>query len=282
MPAHPARSPCPARPSRPAFTLIELLIVVGIISILLAAAVVVGVRVTSSGKQRVTEGIIKALDTSLSSYVSSQERIPPPYVVDPDPANPTNPGQTKYIQPVADARNGQPGPDGTNQMINSVGLYLTQLYETEGGSSMLSGIDPKYLRKHHPDFVSGARNWALQPELLTVFDGWGQPIRYVHPAFKGIFPQGSNPLLYLPVSQLAGDAPPGTQYGITSIRRTGKVPVGSPSPDADAGFPATNRPYFYSIGPDGKAGYEHDSNYVAVNDFNADNVWAGTAPRYEK
>jgi prepilin-type N-terminal cleavage/methylation domain-containing protein len=267
------RPATPRSPSRPAFTLIELLIVIGIITILISVAVVVGQKVTSSGKQRVTEGLIKTLDMSLSEYIHARGQIPPAYV--PDPRDPA------YAVPVADVHitNLVP-PDPTDLppfVNNTVGLYLIQCRAVPEADAVLRQIEPRYVRMYDPDKQTGATSVAQnkRPALLTVFDGWGRPIRYVHPAFTGIIPDMTDP------AQLA-TTPLQKTSTITQIRRTGKVAQNAAvPPDADAGVPLNNRPYFYSMGADGKAGYEYEPNppYKTVSDFNKDNVFT-VVPKY--
>jgi prepilin-type N-terminal cleavage/methylation domain-containing protein len=265
------RQPATTPPPRPAFTLIELLIVIGIITILISVALVVGQKVTSSGKQRVTEGLIKTLDMSLTEYIHARGQNPPEYVT--DPRDPT------YAIPVADAMIGDPLA-GASTLINSVGLYLLQCRAVPEADGVLKGLEPRYVRTYDPDDPGSATNVAKRPALLTVFDGWGRPIRYVHPAFKGIIPSASSTATSLDPRELAA-IPVNKQLAFNAIRRTGRVAQNSSSvPDADAGVPLNNRPYFYSVGADGKAGYEYDqTSYKTVTDFNKDNVFT-VVPKY--
>lgn len=288
-----------------AFTLIELLIVIGILTILIAAALVVGTKVAGSGKQRVTEGIIKALDMSLSEYVHAAQHIPPPMVTDPGTQAMPNNGATKVMQPVADAVNmtyDNPPPFTlpAPPLINSVGLYMLQAKSVPGADEAIKSINTKFVRMYDPESPAtgvGRTGWDHQPPLLTVFDGWGKPIRYVHPAFKGIIFSGTA-LAPQPkaVDQVIGNAGINAKFGMTQIRRLAYAPAAGSGqtqtafPDADAGLPASNRPYFYSTGADGQAGYLYDSNqgyppYVVPpqGDLNADNIFAGPVPpKYQK
>lgn len=262
------------------FTLLELLIVIGIIAILMATTVIVGVKIVSSGKQRVTEGVLKALDTSLSQYVHAQGRLPPPYVVDPR--------DSKYVQPVADAAIGDAVPPPQDQMhINTVGLYMLQCQADPDAAKTIKELDPKLVRLYDPDSVGTTFGLDKRPALYTVLDGWGQPIRYVHPAFQGVigdFGNAVDPATKAP-------PPPGKLSGVTKIRRTSALDAsGSPPanavPDADGGVPLTNRPYFYSVGPDLLTGYKiqpsttDPSGYDTLQDWNKDNVYAGQNPKY--
>ena len=272
---------------RPAFTLIELLIVVGIIAVLMATTLIVGVKIVGSGKERVTQGILQNLDTALNAYINSNTKNPPPWVTDPRAGvNPPN-ANPRIVQPVADARNFVQSPDNTRKIINSGGLALLQLQSSEG-AGVISQIDAKYVRMYRPDYDTGnpmrdETDATLQPPLTTVFDGWGNPIRYLHPAFKGAI---NNDTM---VATLAGPAPQGAAYGITQLRRTstiGGANSRTDGPDADGGIPLTNRPYFYSMGVDGKVGYQvtgaNPSSYTTQVDWNLDNLYAGGKnPKYQ-
>lgn len=236
-------------PARPGFTLLELLMVIGIISILIIISVAVAHRVTGTGKAEATKQTLRVLDSALNAYIESKGSPPPPWVVDPRPGNPTN---NQYIIPIADAANAS---DPMTRPINTVGLFILQCREVAEANAAIQGLDNKVLREYDPDGENTA--WANQPQLMTAVDGWGNPIRYVHPVFKGIVTDssGSGPATTANVFP----APPGKQYGIQQIERTAS--------NSDAGLNLTSRPYFYSCGPDGNPATTDDNIYIETPRF---------------
>lgn len=243
-------------PSRRAFTVIELLVVIGIIAILISLGFLVASRVSGSGKQRVTEQSLRILDSALASYISSNGgKNPPPTIKDPT-STATNP---RWI-PVIDGRDGD-----TQQFVNSVGLFMEQMKSDPGAYAQFKDLDPKLVKEIDVDDV-GAQT-GPQPRLLTAIDGWGNPIRYVHPRFKGYISEASTTPIFRQTASVLGNPQTGT-YAITRIRRVGDrdrfssggeaptwyQPTTPPIPqclDADEGIPLSDRPYFYSCGADG-------------------------------
>ena len=279
---HRSGRPCAGRS---AFTLIELLIVIGIITILIVLGLSVAGKVSGTGKAHVTRDTLKVLDTALSSLIqSSGGAIPPPWVIDPRAGN----NMSTFVQPIIDGRSGSASP----QIVNSVGLFMLQCKSVPSAAAALKSLDSKYVREYTPD-TDPANDFTKQWAIPTAFDGWGNPIRYVHPFFKGTIPTppqtGFVTVKTAAQSPGPGDlilpgAPARSACGITSVRRNNldTTPGGS-SPDvldADGGLNPTSRPYFYSAGPDGKVGFGKDSNGNVI-DYNADNIYL-TVPRVPK
>ncbi len=250
---------------RSAFTLLELLIVVGIITILIVLGLSVAGKVTVVGKVRATEQTLRVLDQALSEYIAATGGNPPAWLVDP------RPGNTKYVQPVVDAR-----CESTGNMVNSVGYFMFQCQSVPAAKAALQKLDSKYLREYSPDAAGPGMN--LQVSLPTAFDGWGHPIRYVHPVFKGLIPNPATSFAQLKTTPPANGtdllvpAAPGTQFGIDKVRRNNvdsSAGVSPPDADSDGGLNPTTRPYFYSAGPDGDPSTTADNVYL-------------TAPRVQK
>lgn len=270
-----------ARSRSRAFTLLEMLVVIGIIGILISITLVIGSAVTSGARQRITMDTLRVLDTTVESYVKTKGDIPDPWII----FEATIPALTNKIIPIADARNmgdtdSSPRPAG-HQMINSVGLFIAQAERVPEAKTALSNLSPKVIRQ------SSFKISGTDLTLTTVFDGWGRPIRYVHPAFQGVW-TGDRANLSGAPSDSAPTAVDGTQFpGVaaapknfiwvpTMIRRNNKdqrmdknIPYTSAeeSPDSDGGRCTGGRPYFYSAGPDGDPSTVEDNIYSTVPNF---------------
>ena len=252
------------RQRRHAFTLIELLVVIGIISVLMAISLLIGSRVVSGGKARVTTDTIRVLDSAMSDYVNRVGRIPDSTVRIKTNANSSS---TVNLFPVFDAFD-----TNTEVQINTIGLFIEQGQGTSGIASTIATLNPKFVRSFDPDGT------GPQPELTTVFDGWDQPIRYVHPTFDGRWIQGTRtdgtPGSPIDLNDAAA-SPIKAQnlrddLAIRMVRRnflTDKdrenwTGPGDPVGDSDGGTCPSPRPYFYSPGEDGDPSTIDDNVYT--------------------
>lgn len=272
--------PCATR----AFTLVELLIVIGVIGILISIVLTIGARVVQGGKVRLTEQTIRILDMTIEAMISDQGVLPSALVADP---RDVETGDIPRLIPIADARDhgssyqsGQPGqpPLAGHQMINSVGLLLLQAERVPSAATVSQGIDARMIKRWDADYaddIFGAGSGGAQPTLATVFDAWNRPLRYVHPQFDGLIygpdymgGQVSNPAQEVSLNDILGPAPSSNMYGITAIRRnnrsTGTGSSAEDLPDSDGGVCPSNTPYFYSAGPDGDPSTTDDNVYTII------------------
>ena len=228
------------------FTLIELLVVVLIIGVLVAVGLSVGGRVVEGGKVTQTKDLLKTLENVLNSYEQTTDRLPPGSIIDPRQPEGAPTGTVLHM-PLADAWD-----NDNDRIINSVGLFLAEARRAEGVSSLLESIDAKNYRLFQytvgqPTTTPG----ASEPQLMTLLDAWGQPIRFVHPSFHGVRRTAED------VVDILGAAPsPASGYYPAEIRRDPALN------DADGGMTTNGRPYFYSVGPDGLAGKAEDNVYL--------------------
>ena len=248
---------------RAGFTIIELLVVIGIISVLAAIVLVAGGKVLEGGKQTSTRDVIRILDTSLEAYIAGSGGLPAPLV---KVRLTRDENEAPKILPVADARVGDnlpppASPTPSLAMINSAGLYFLQAASVPSAKSHLDAIPPKFLQRRS---VTGSLNAATNL-ISTPIDAWGEPIRFVMPGFDGVI--GGPPMLALGAAVPLDD--PGFPvinanevWGIASIRRNSYVTGASPPyADGDGGKCVGKRPYFYSAGEDRNPGTTTDNVY---------------------
>lgn len=299
------------RKSAGAFTLIELLIVVALIAALISITVVVGTKVISTGKKNATENVIQILDIALQSVSEGSRGIPatvtiPEFEVEPGVSFNTPALQT--VWPMSDLRNFgyvSANDSASPYMINSVGLFMYYVARSgnETAKVALSKLPQKFTGLYDPDsspdgsvsilkVVSRSgdvRYWdGSQFELMTAFDGWGNPIRMVHPALDGIVGRGaiSTAMSLQPIemtepefSGIRANVSGNWQWGSRSVRRdfrarsNGAIGSGNPTADSDAGQCEGATPYFYSSGADELVGVQDDVNH------DSDNVYT-RVPRY--
>lgn len=278
-------------PTRNAFTLLELLIVVAIIAGLAAITTLVGSAVLDSGKKRATLGVLQSLDQALAAYKDKNGDNPPALVEIPyermvDPIGGIGPDESIYY-PAIDGRGRENTSDQLYQ-VNSVALFIESVRSVPETQGIVNSINARFVRNYSPDET-------YFPQLVTVFDAWDNPIRYVHPKFDGIIDQSDRTLgdAGAPVNIVNPNKPffvPGAlplnattvvrmkfvrrnrlvdaDFGDDGLSGGGGLNLGGISdfelvPDSDGGITAGNRPYFYSAGPDGNPATLEDNIYLA-------------------
>ena len=266
-------------PRSRAFTLIELLTVIVIISILLSIVLVIAGGVRSSAQTRLTTDVIRQVDVGVESFIAEAGDLPPPVVLADDPMPGTD---ALAAYPLADAIDAS----GSGFTINSIAYFIVAA-EREGLDSLFNGLPTGRIRLHDPDIDGGGN----QPELRTIFDAWDQPLRFVHPAFDGVVTdemiRGDNanaaslPGTDIEVVDFAqtnmNPGALGTNFALSlgdfpdSVRlpTTGGVdPTRTPIlrirrnavTDSDGGLCVNGRPYIYSAGDDGDPATVEESN----------------------
>jgi prepilin-type N-terminal cleavage/methylation domain-containing protein len=267
------------------FTLIELLIVIAIVSLLAAIGIGVGAGMINSGKKTATVGVIQALDQTLDAYIDVKGDLPPALVAVRHNDLPTglraqvgndNPG----FYPAFD------GTEGNGELlINSVGYYLYAVQDVAGVQEILAGINPKLIKQYTTSGfgqseggISVGSSASEQPLLLTVFDAWGNPIRFVHPKFDGIVEKNrrtqdtdGEPIRIDREQNGFFVNPPsgGREMIIFNVRRN-KMTADERNEDpdlvadSDGGLCPSARPYFYSSGPDGDPSTTDDNIYTTI------------------
>lgn len=244
--------------TRPGFTIVELLVVVAIIAVLTAIVLVAGGRVVTGGKRTATADVIRLLDTSLEAYIAAKDGLPESRMniattnAYTDPLDPTVPDAQKRLVPLADGRTSNNGTNSTQDIINTVGLYMTQAKLVPTAKSHLDAIPGRFIVRRK--ILGGTA--ANQMEIDTVVDAWGNPIRFVHPAWHG--------LVVASASQLqTGVALSGNGWAFATLRRN-NVDVGANVGDSDGGTCPGKRPYFYSMGEDELATTIADNIYTTI------------------
>lgn len=269
-----------------AFTLIEMLVVIIIVGILVTLVVAVGARVTTSSRASTTRDVIRALDTALESYIASSGEDKPKGYVSFEENTTVGNRNFPIVDGVIPTTNGR-------TVINSVGLFLLQARDYSGSIGVVEGLDSNFVRRYTPADGGGQVGVGdEQPELVTVFDAWGQPIRYVHPLFDG-------EVVDMPPRQdcqtgtgvrmrgstsanngyFFGEAPAFYQdLAFSRVRRNyiterERNPAECPNfaalipGDGDGGECVAGRPYFYSMGPDADPSDREDNVYTTEPRF---------------
>lgn len=263
----------PHQVRRSAFTLIEVLVVLGIIAILASISLVVANRVTESGRERLTSDIIKTLDTAAQSLISQRDKIPSTFT-----------DAEGYEFPLIDARLSTSTDFSlASKPEPSLQLFFAVAKAASSVDEAVRGIDPKYIERasvHSTALNQDAKELApgnASPQVMTlpvVKDSWGQPIRFVHPAYHGGYgdffrrndndgswqPGGARqPLSRKLKSGRTGDS-------TLTFRRAARPYAADPGNtlvgDADEGLCAGTMPYFYSAGPDKNPGTREDNVYT--------------------
>lgn len=273
---------------RSAFTLVELLVVVGIIGVLVAIVIGVAASVAEGGRARATEGVLRALDQSLDIFVEQRGGIPDALIAAPPGrlvGGGALAGQAMYY-PLVD---GVVQTSGSGDFVHnqSVGIYLLDAEQIPEIQSIIAGLDTSLVRRTRLSPEAGEQNTQSaipQVELTTVLDAWGNPVRMVHPRFHGLIrgdgpyttvgllPSDDNPFLVhgelpgianrvLPFRRIRRLAPTREEWAELTPAEIEQHFAGAVG-DSDGGLCPTPRPYFYSAGPDGDPATIDDNVYT--------------------
>lgn len=257
---------------RAGFTLVEILVVIAIIALLSSVGFILAHKVTAGGKSRLSLDTIRVLDTLVGAYQGD--------VSDKFPIKYTDAKGTDF--PIIDAQAASPTPaDFYNAKVNpaepSLALFLLAAKDSPAVDTALKSLESKLVS--YGPIVSNVH--ASQPSPLdsqgnpiraiSINDGWGRPIRFVHPKFDG----GYGPFIAgtatsptnrdgrkIEGMKLTGAVQGGKEWYRT-IRAATTAEIGT----GDEGLCPGNRPYFYSSGQDGNPGTRDDNVYSTKPTF---------------
>ncbi|MDF1868941.1 MAG: prepilin-type N-terminal cleavage/methylation domain-containing protein [Phycisphaerales bacterium] len=272
----------PTPPAR-GFTLVEIVLVVAIISLIAAISITVGSSMADSGRKRATESVLQVLDQALDDFINTTGAVPPSLVaikLEQD-IDSNSRGDTVYYPAIDGVFNSvipsdNPSAPERHYQINSIGLFLHSISTSSDVPSILENVDSKFVKNY--DYPMD-----LQPGMTTIFDAWGNPIRYVHPKFDGIVEDGrrvaADPGMFLDVmdpmtgffteEMLPTDLSliPFTEVRRNKILASDRAGFLGIEADSDGGLCPSQRPYFYSAGPDGDPSTIEDNVYTTVPEF---------------
>lgn len=151
------RSDSHSRP-RCGFTLLEVIVVIGIVLLLTALTVTVATNVLSKSEVRTTENVLRLLDTALGEWQGEAGRSLTWGVID-EPY----PGARYDINPDT--------PQELDTEATMLHRILREIRSNPAAYDILRQIDPDYLRTVEVD----------DEEQLEVLDAWEKPLYVIHP-----------------------------------------------------------------------------------------------------
>lgn len=160
-----AASQHPRGRAKRAFSLIEMLIVIGLVILLASITVVVGQSVIAKSKIDQCRQLLSTLDATLTEYQAERGGIPP-FVL------------RAYVPPDGLSSN-------ASKSRREVAVYLDQVKGFTGIDKQLGTIDSSFLVKRQQIFAdlagyqyAGTLTDDVRP---SVRDPWGMEILYIHP-----------------------------------------------------------------------------------------------------
>lgn len=231
------------RTLKSAFTLVEMMIVIGIIGLLAALTLGISSSVLRNSEIRQTENALKVLTMAMQEWELTMGRSVAFQGV-------PNLPDTNFYDILGSDTIGYPGFGGqgvSDEIMDgalrarSIALFA-MLRQSEGAKTVLSKIEADLLGK------SGTDNYVM--------DAWGKPIGIVFPGkyFNEVFPSGD-----MFAEDFSGDL---------TVRDQIEDGLGSC---------INQMPYFVSAGPDGIWGYRFQANGGPIDgDPSSKAMWNGT------
>lgn len=164
-----------------AFTMAELVVVIGIITVLMAMVVVVARGVVRDEKVRLTRSVITALEAAIEGF-EDKSGTSVPDTLD-DLIKNFDPDMVKYL-PDVDTTD----LPGENEYLNIEALAYALTSRDFGGSFI--ELDRKRLVNKNKNYYDADNNNEFQEsegdiELFEIVDAWGEPFYFENPGGKG-------------------------------------------------------------------------------------------------
>ncbi len=215
--------------ARRAFTLLEVIVVIGIVLLLTALTVTVATGVLSKSEVRSTENVLQLLDLSMSEWQGDAERQIS-WGVDGLPFG------AKYdINPRTTLQETNPDDETMLQIV------LEELRDNPSSNDILRQIDPEFMRTVDVD----------GEQLVEVLDAWAKPLYVIHPG------RVSEPRTFGSDAVFDSDEDGTVRVSHNSIDPNKSHPlVNAPEIawEAILGVAKSRRICFVSAGPDGEFG----------------------------
>jgi len=250
----------PARPSRRAFTLLELLVVIGIIAILIGLLVGAGVAVLRNGKTSGTRGVLQSLDRALGEYMMANNNNIPPFSAAQFACVPGRDGPNGLFS--GNDPNGDTNPaayisSGRMPQRPDSSVFVRQARGIGDVDSILGAIPDRFSvvtaipRDSPTDTNCGDNEFDASPSFIDSWANtqWRGLEGSIGTAVETAWPIREQSLIY---------------YVHPNNRRDRSDTATDQYPDAQElyGDTVNGRPYFFSAGPDGF--YGHPDEFLDI------------------
>lgn len=157
-------------PARRGFTLIELMVVIGIIALLIGVSLAVGPKVLDGQRVAATKNVLASLDRMLDEVVDSTGGVPPYNPIDyagvpgallaPRPDSPPT-GPEEYGD-----------NDGEHVRFPAAGVFVNQAQGVSQAEAILAGVAPKFIVTAQREPAEPDADDVVQPFVPNVLDAW--------------------------------------------------------------------------------------------------------------
>jgi len=174
-----------ARPSRRGFTLLEMLIVVGVMVLLIALVTGVGVSVLRGRETAATKNLLITLDRALDEYKLRVGSFPPYVVEDYEyvPGEDVELGNSVYFRTMGNKE---------HPIRPDAAVFIKQAMQVPECAEILTGLNERFLVLTLTDESADRKKNDVTPSVVDSWSkgGWGKPwdpldenhlVYYVHP-----------------------------------------------------------------------------------------------------